>query len=387
MRRIFIAFVLVGAALVALLLTAQTTGASTSPLNLSNTPDDSRNPAIAVATNGARHVVWEETVAISPTLSLTYLQHRFWNGSSWSSSVTVSTGTRAALAVGPDFNVHLAWTDEFDNAIRVFYSNWNGASWSAPQLIVPGLSGDATDPAIVVDGANTVRVAWGQFDAGAYKIYYATSASGGAGVWSSGPVFNANGYAPALALDGSGGLYMAWHEGLFGAREIYYATLISATWSLSENVSQTASGDSLMPAIALAPGNQPLIAWSEDLSGQLDAHSSIRGAANWLSLANISNSPTADSSRPRLGRAQNDLIVAWNESATPAGIKWAFGRAGRWTSPVTLVSGGGSWGGVAVDSAGDGIVHTVYDGGATANGDVFYTSFNLLHVHLPLIAR
>src|SRR5512144_3270460 len=130
--------------------------ASSTALNLSNSPADSRSPALAVGVGDTRSVVWQEVVAISPTLSATYLRHRAWTGAAWSQVVTISTGTRPALAIGPDGTAHLAWTDDFGGSSQVFYSHWNGSTWSVPKIIAPALSGDATAPAIAVNTANTV---------------------------------------------------------------------------------------------------------------------------------------------------------------------------------------------------------------------------------------
>jgi hypothetical protein len=77
------------------------------PLNLSNTADDSRNPALAAGADGSRHVVWEEVVMYSQTLTLPQLWRRAWTGAAWTSAISVSTGAEPALAVGPDYRTYL----------------------------------------------------------------------------------------------------------------------------------------------------------------------------------------------------------------------------------------------------------------------------------------
>ncbi len=365
---------------------ATTTSASVAALNLSNTSDDSRNPALAVAANGSRHVVWEENENTPGGLPLTYLLHRTWNGVSWSPVITVSTGSRPSLAIGPDSMAHLVWTDEFSGTLQIFYSQWNGTNWSLPRIIAPGLSGEAASPVVLVDALNTVRVAWGQFQSGNYQVYYAQSPSGGIGAWTVGPVPNAMGTAPRMVLDGANTLHLAWQESVAGSRDIFYAQLSGAAWSLPENVSQSAGADSLTPSIALTPDNRPLVVWSETVGSQADIESSIRGASIWASPLNLSNS-AAVSSQPRLTRVQAEMLVVWNESTSPSSLAYAFGNAGLWTPAKSLVAGGGDWSDVVVVAGNDGLIHVAYDGGTGANGEIFYDSFSLFRSYLPIVVN
>jgi hypothetical protein len=361
--------------------------ASSAALNLSNSPADSRNPALAVGIGDSRGVVWEEVTAISPTVSVTYLRHRAWTGAAWSGVVTVSTGTRPALAIGPDGTAHLAWTDDFGGSSQVFYSHWNGSTWSVPKIIAPALSGDATAPAIAVNSSNTVYVTWGQFQVSNYVLYYASSTSAGAGAWSAQPVPNGTGDAPGITIDSANTVYLCWQQSITGTRDILYSTLTGNTWSLPENVSQSPSNDSLTPAIELLPDGRPLVAWSELLGGaQLDVESSVRTPLGWTGPVDISNT-SVDSALPRLDRTGSDLVIGWNEASTPASVQLAFGNAGSWTQPLPLASGAGDWSAIDLAGATDGTLHYVYGGGPTVDGDIFYNTLTLQHTYLPVVRR
>jgi hypothetical protein len=361
--------------------------AAVAALNLSNSATDSRNPAIAVGSGSARSVVWEETVDISPTLSMTFLRHRAWNGVAWTPVVTVSTGSRPDLAIGPDGIAHLVWTDDFGGASRVFYSNWNGTTWATPKIIAPLVTGDATAPAIAVDSANTVYVTWGEFQVSGFVLYYASSTSGGAGAWSAQPVPLATGDAPDITMGVTNTAHLVWQQTVSGTREIFYAALNGTSWSLPENVSQTPPDDSILPAIALLPDGRPIVAWSELIGGsQLDVESSVRTDAGWTGVVDVSNT-SDDSARPRLAGAGPDMAIVWDEVATPATVQWAFGSGGGWSFPLPVVSGGGNWGGANLAGGADGTFHVAYDGGPSVNGDVLYNALSLLHVFLPTIRR
>lgn len=359
---------------------------SGTPLNLSSTPDDSRNPAIAAGTGGSRHVVWEERVVYSPTLSLKQLWHKASNGVSWTTAISVGTGIQPALAVGPDNRAQLVWADTFSGTSQIFYSQWNGSSWAVPKLIAPGLSGDATAPTVAVNSNNTVYASWGQFNGGSYSLYLASSAAGGAGPWTALPVPNAVGDAPTLVMAPGGAVHLAWQRAATSAHAIYYAVLNGNTWSLPENISQAPGIDSLNPSIALATNGRPLVVWSGAAGGQYEVWSSLRGPSGWSTPINVSNSPD-DSMRPHVVRSGSDLLVLWDESTTPGTIDWAFGANGGWSAAKTLVSGGGDWGAVAPAAAPDGTVHYAFDGGLALNGDVFYDSLALAHLFLPLVRR
>lgn len=359
-------------------------------INLSNTASDSRNPALGLTSDGAQHVLWEETVDVSPTLSLTYVWHRWWNGATWSPAITVATGSRAAIAIGPDNMPHAAWTDDFGGSQAVFYSRWTGSAWDTPKLVAPGLSGDASQAAIIVDALNTVRVAWGQFDPGlpGYRLYYATAAAGGSGAWSAVPLNGANGgNTPSLALDVTGTLHLAWQAGTFGDNEIYYASLVNTnTVSLSENISQSPGIDSKWPSIVIGADNLPAVVWSESDGAQFDVAGSARRGGIWSAPVNISTS-TTDSTVPRLARAGGALVAAWNEAAATPFIQRALGGGSAYGPAGTLLSGGGAWQAVALSGAPDGIVYFAYDGGSGLNGDVYADSFALLRTFLPTIRR
>ncbi|MBI5878654.1 MAG: hypothetical protein HZB53_13475 [Chloroflexi bacterium] len=377
-------------AMVVALAGARIANAGLSLVNISNTSTDSRNPALIVAPSGAEHVVWEEMVDISPTLSVKYVWHRWWNGVLWSPAITVGTGSRAALAVGPGNTPHAVWLDDFGGSPSVFYSNWNGSTWAIPKQIA-SLTGSASQPVIVVDAANTVRVAWGQFDPllPGYRLYYATATAGGAGAWSAVPLNGAaGGNAPSMAVDMTGTLHMAWQTGGFGNGEIYYGTLVNTnTVSIAENISQSPGIDSKWPSLALGVDARPVVVWGEVVSSQYDIMASVRGGGTWTTPGNLSNSAGADSGVPRLALTGSAMTVAWNEATATPSIMWALGSGASWGPAKNLVVGGGGWQAVSLFGAPSGTAYYAYDGGSGPNGDVFADSLALARTFLPVIRR
>ncbi|MFC5478640.1 sialidase family protein [Massilia suwonensis] len=116
-----------------------------------------------------------------------------------------------ALAAGPGATVHLAWTVGEDPAarIRVARSLDGGASFGTPQLA--GGEGRADAPALAVDGAGRLHLAYALHPPGRRaEVRYARLDAGGFGpartVSASGAAY------PMLAGDGKAGLVLAWEN-------------------------------------------------------------------------------------------------------------------------------------------------------------------------------
>jgi hypothetical protein len=229
-----------------------------------------------------------------------------------------------------------------------------------------------------------VRVVWGEFQGGGFKVYYAHADSGGSGPWLYAPVPNATGTAASMALDAGGNVHLVWQQNVGGTYDVLYSTLNGANWSMPENISQTPTGNSVSPAATVMGDGRPLVAWSESVGTQYDVLSSARGVG-WSVPVNVSNS-AVDSLRPRLAGAHGTAFVAWNEASTPASVLFAFGGGG-WTKALPLANGGGDWSDAALAGAPDGSLQFAYDGGASANGDIFYDSLSLYRTWLPASAR
>jgi len=203
-------------------------------VNVSDSPLDSRAPGLAVA-SGATHFVWEEDER---------LYHRSWNGSAWSTSRSIAVGEQPAI--GTDFSgrTHVVFVNEFGGNFEIYHCRWTGASWSLPRN-VSNTSGVSSSPRLDVASDGTIHVVWADNTPGYNVIYHAHWD----GIyWLNEPVPNAFGGAPAVAVSGDGVVHLTWQDrDAPGAPyEVYYSRWTGSSWSLPEDLSDTAAEQSIL---------------------------------------------------------------------------------------------------------------------------------------------
>jgi len=135
------------------------------PANLSNTKSRSAFPDIAVDGAGHIHVVWSEHFGTHTGWG-DAIFYTMWDGTSWSTpnDILMSPSGRSshlpAITVDQRGLIHIVWTD----TVSVFYSHawvqdapWRANSWSSPRVLG---SGGAQWPDIAVDDHGDVHAVW-----------------------------------------------------------------------------------------------------------------------------------------------------------------------------------------------------------------------------------
>lgn len=153
-----------------LLLFTKPAHALNSPQKISTSTNDNLAPAIVADSNGKIHVVWMDAPN-GWSSSTTTLVHSFWNGAVWSTPTTIASGNfheLPALAADSNGNIHLAWdADTNPSAWQIYYSKYNGTSWSAAVAISGSTAGDtAWDSDIAIDSSGNPHVAYTFIPAG-----------------------------------------------------------------------------------------------------------------------------------------------------------------------------------------------------------------------------
>lgn len=226
-------------------------------------------PDMATDPLGTAHVIWQENSDIRYTAKP--------RGGAWSAPVNVSLTGRAtmmpALHVDAASNVHVAWIDSTPGNNEIFYAvkRHNAAAWSAAER-VSDTSGSSWAPTLVADSLGGVHIAWYDFTPGATEIYYAYKAPG-ATAWST--AINVSGTAggsqwPALVVDASDALHLVWQDTLPLAGQgqaliLYYASKpASGSWSGPvELIRDRANGEKAQPpALAISPSGALHVAWA-----------------------------------------------------------------------------------------------------------------------------
>ncbi|MFQ6057386.1 MAG: sialidase family protein [Anaerolineae bacterium] len=233
------------------------------PRNVSSTSGVSVSPALAVAPDGTRHVVWSDNSPGSPVI------YHGWSsdGVLWSNfPIPSANGTAPAIAVGRDGLVHVAWQDldSVTDRYEVYYSQWDGSTWSLPENISDSPEQDSTLLALAVADDNTVHLAWEEAESD-YEVYYS---SGHVGFWSLQENVSEtpdDSYLPSLAIDDRGNLHLAWDEAGPASSILYREWQVSnSSWSATASIANNPSGVS---DPALFPQGDRVIhsTWAEEV--------------------------------------------------------------------------------------------------------------------------
>ena len=152
-------------------------------------------------------------------------------GANWSASVMANDGA-AGDAQSPSLAVaggilYAAWCDDSDGNYDVFcsLSTDDGATWSTAEKLNTGTTGDATAPAVAVEGI-TVYVAWADARTDSGDIYFRHSTDGGSN-WDPEKEVNTDTgtalqSAPSLVASGAN-VYVVWQDFRDSDANIYFA--------------------------------------------------------------------------------------------------------------------------------------------------------------------
>lgn len=325
--------------------------AAVAETNVSNTANDALAPAIAVTSNDAVHIVWEEW---GGTDSVIY-HSTFGSGS----PQPLSYGDSPALVADSSGGVHLAWADwdVFSGNFEIFYSSLPaGGDWSVPADISL-TSGTSGLPAIAADPNNNPHFVWVDNSPGFPAIFYSDLASGG-------PIPNGGGTSPDIAVDKNGTVHVVWHDS-GQPTVVYYAKKDSSGWSLPEKLSDNTTANALAPRIALVD-TDVYVVWVE--SGEL--HATEGASRNWTTPATISGSDTGVQFPAIQADGLGKLHVAWTNAQQT--LRYTHRQpAGAWEAPITLDinTAGLAYSTLAADK--NGTAHAAW-AGKTTSWDVFY---------------
>jgi hypothetical protein len=269
----------------------------------------------------------------------------------------------------------------------VFYTAWNGSSWSSP-LNLSSNRGDSGGARIAVDGQGTVYVVWqdnsvlqNQNNVGQYAIYCRTLSSGSwSGIssfsdsqlvssssaiaargdrvaivwqdrsrqeicflegsrdqgWLFPPVMiSRNTYHhiignPSVAIDGSGNFYVAWSD--TDIQEIYCARRTGTSWQEPENISQN-PGQSAPPLVVTSDARVAVL-WADSTIGNYEIACRVWDGA-WGDTLNLSQD-TASSEGFAVALDSRGIIHLVYESS--GRLLYTQGNGAIFTTPV-IVSG------------------------------------------------
>ncbi len=196
--------------------------------------------------------------------------------------------------------------------------------------------GGSYSPSVALDGSGNPVVAWADNTSEYGKIYvkrYSGSEWVDVGTKSSadgGISNNSTGaWYPCLALDSSGNPVVAWSDYLSGNYEIYVKRFDGSFWvdvgsesSTNGGISDN-SGNSYSPALFLDSSGNPVVAWYDDTSGNWEIYIRRFNGTAWVDVGDNSSTGggisknVGESLQPSLALdSSGNPVVAWNDNTS-----------------------------------------------------------------------
>lgn len=254
------------------------------PRNVSETSGQSSNPAIAVAPDGALHVVWSDTTPGSPVI---YYASSDDGGSIWSAApiLPYASGSLPQVTVaGTVVNVVWQGIDAGTGKEEILYTKQQNDGWSLPEVVSDTPDQASRVPRIAI-ASGSLHVVWEEDDGTNPQVYYTSRTAGG---WTAVEPIYTSGYEsllPDVAVDSAGIRHVVWDENSTTDPILHkYKAHGATTWTDAiQAYAGTGVGDSLKDVtLAAGPGALIHVAWAEKIDGQWDVYYLGRGGRVFL---------------------------------------------------------------------------------------------------------
>lgn len=204
-------------------------GVSWSSVGLVNSPDDlyDNDPSIAISPENYPWVVWMEYIVDANSDTTQEISYSRWNGAGWEPEAYITSPDtnldyRPQIAFSPDGIPWVVWHKYLKKEIgsydywigkwgEVYYSKWEGANWSIPQVVNTSDTLNDKYPSIGFGKDSLPCVVWGgKNESGIYNVYIAkyngTSFDPEEKIVST----TSDDYWPEIAFDSLGNTWVVW---------------------------------------------------------------------------------------------------------------------------------------------------------------------------------
>lgn len=289
-------------------------GVSWSSVGLVNSPDNlyDSDPSIAISPENYPWVVWGEYIVDANNDTTQEISYSQWNGAGWEPEAYIASPDtnldyRPQIAFSPDGVPWVVWhkylkkeASLFDYWIgkwaEVYYSKWEGANWSIPQVVnTPDTLNDKY-PSISFGKDSLPRVVWGgKNESGTYNIYIAKYNGMSFDPEEEIVSTTSSDYWPEIAFDSLGNTWVVWVR----ETDDIYVKIFDETAPVVNLI--TPNGGEVF-----SPGDTCDISWLADDNICIDSLSifySINAGNSWLAISSGES---------------NDSIYEWVIPNTPS---------------------------------------------------------------------
>ncbi|MBI2530042.1 MAG: hypothetical protein HYW05_02780 [Candidatus Diapherotrites archaeon] len=364
---------------------------------------------LARSADGATlYLVYEDGNGTKPDV---YFTQSADNGSSWSATINLSDNSGAsrfpAIAAASDGTIHVVWDDDTAFGIpkqEIFYKQCSGSctsidNWSADLNISRTGNYSSILPSVSMDSDNNANVVWQEYESGVQnEIYYKRCASncgnyanwGAAANLSNNATYSNN---PAIAISADGNRHVAWHDNN-GQWDIWYKTCKydctnASKWSGAVDVSNNSSG-SQYPSIAADSGNNVHIAWQDEpkpgnteiLYKSCPSGNDCSGFPGWGADFNVSSMLNYSMYPSIAADSGNNAYVVWVDRNANNNYDIFYRKrnsSGIWDGNLNKTSNnlGNSYPSLRVSSAPGARIEYVWTYGTAADYNVLYYGENV----------
>lgn len=243
------------------------------------------------------------------------LFYSLWNGSSWSARQQVSEDCASdimpVMCRDSSGTLWLFWTSRRDVAADVFASSWNGSSWSQPS----NLTADSTSeyhPAAATAADGTVWLVYTRHRGGVSEVWARYRDNGN---WvETGPVSGIQRAAlrPAISCDGESAPVVCWQSFDSGDGEICWSRREGTSWTAPAAVGADPGLD-VHPAMATDTAGIPRVVWMSDRTGDWDIHCSEFRPGGWLPAETVEPGPGPGLNPAVAAAADGQVWVCWQQ--------------------------------------------------------------------------
>jgi hypothetical protein len=310
----------------------------TEPVNVSNSPGISTQPEIIVEKSGALDVAWRELTVGEHNPDI-FFSRSTDGGKIWSKPVDVSNSpgvsSQPALACASDDSIHLVWSDTSkgrkNQEIYYSYSKDGGQTWGKDSLMpaedVSNTLGASSEPRIGIGADDIVHIVWTDSTSGKLRpdIFY-TSKINDKFIKPIDLSDNTRVSAhPDIAMGPNSKVYLAWSDtsSELHLADVWYSVSENGQFAKAQNVSNTA-GVSTQPVVAADETGRFVVAWSDtnidNSRPEIYARVSHNKGATLSHIIDISNTQ-GGSKHARLAISQDRFYVVWEEDAGAVATK------------------------------------------------------------------